>query len=569
MKRSGNGPRTAARAVRLVVALAIVASLSALGQARAVASQHPARASDASLPTIQWPGMVGLSGWFPELDPAQVTDGTSMQMIYKINSPLLRLLPGAGYSPTSGLASMKVSKNKLVYTFTIRKGAKFSNGDPVTSADVAFSIERHLAHATASPTAPTRLFNILGAPDYYAGKTDKLAGVKIINSRVIQITTVAVISTFPFSFAIYAGQVLDHKVLEGHPSSAANNYLTNTCSANVGAGPFKFVCRNNNSDLSSFYAPGSTPSATLVPNPYYWGPKPKVKLVMQAIKDSSTSYLDYGANQLDVTPLPAANVAGARGKKNFLAFPSTLVNYLSPAVDVAPFDNVHCRLAVAYAIDTAKINDTVLHKTQATIHDMVPKGLVGYYDGKGEPSYNQKKAKAELAKCPSGIHGVKLEYAAGGDADLVYGGAIPAMLSAVGIDVQGQGVSAADDVKYSSQPQKNNGIALKASALGASSANTTCVTRTTGYVLNTTDWSNSTFDALCTKAVHNFVAKTQAAIWKQAQHIALQAGVWITLGQVLNFDIGKSWIGGLAGDTYYSVPIPKGYDWSNLTVAKH
>jgi ABC-type transport system substrate-binding protein len=558
-----------ARALRYAAALATVGSLILVDRPSVVAARHPARSSAASLPTVRWLGMVALTTWFGSLDPAQVTDGTSMQMIYMINSPLVKLLPGARFSPTGGLASMKVSKNRLVYTFTIRKGARFSNGDPVTATDVAFSIERHLAHSTASPTAPTRLFNILGAPDYYAGKTNTLAGVKVSNTRTIQITTSSVQSIFPFSFAIYAGQVLDHRVLEGHPSSAANNYLTNTCSANVGAGPFKLVCQNKNSSLSSFFAPGSTPSVTLVPNPYYYGPRPKVKIVMQAIKDSNTAYLDYQAGQLDVTPLPAADVAGNRKKTNFLAFPSTLVNYLSPAVDLPPFNNVHCRLALAYAINTDQINKTVLHGTQATIHDMVPEGLVGYYNGKGEPSYNPTKAKQELAKCPGGIHGVKLVYTEGGDNDLVYGGAIPAMLSQVGIGVTGQGVPPADDIKLSTQSQKKSGVVLLASALGASSANTTCLTRTSGYVLNTTDWSDPKYDALCTKAVHTFDSKKQAQIWQQAQHLALSQGTWITIGQVLNFDLGKSWIHGLAGDSYYSVPIPKNYDWSKLSVSKH
>ena len=56
---------TAHRAVRLAIALAMAGSLIAIGQPSAVASNREAGASNASLPTIQWPGMVGLSGWFP------------------------------------------------------------------------------------------------------------------------------------------------------------------------------------------------------------------------------------------------------------------------------------------------------------------------------------------------------------------------------------------------------------------------------------------------------------------------------------------------------------------------
>jgi len=285
---------------------------------------------------------------------------------------------------------------------------------------------------------------------------------------------------------------------------------------------------------------------------------------MQSIKDATTAYLDYRAGQLDVVPLPAANVAENKGKKNFLHFPSTLVNYLSLAVDLPPFDNVHCRLAVAYAIDTAQINKTVLHGTQTTIHDMVPKGLNGYYNGKDEPQYNPAKARDELSQCPGGIKNVKLTYGAGGDADLVYGSAIPAMLAAVGIDVKPAGVPANETVQLSAQPQKTTGVQMLANALGSSSPAITCRVRQTNYVLNTSGWSNPQYDALCAKALRTFDPKKQAPIYQQAQHLALSQASWITMGQVQNFYIGKSNIAGLAGDTYYSVPIGKGYDWSNL-----
>jgi ABC-type transport system substrate-binding protein len=555
-------------ALRFVIALAIVGSLLAVGRSPAIASHNKANAY-ASLPTIQWNGMVGLTGWFPTLDPAQVTNSISQQIIYKIYRPPLELLPGAKYSPTGGLATLKVSKDGLTYTFTFHKGLKFSNGDPLTAVDMQFSLLRHLAHATASPTAPVRLFDIVGAAAYYAGTADSVPGIVLVNKYVLQLHTTHLNTAFPFSFAIYANQILDHKILAGKPSTANNNYLTNDCSANVGAGPFKFVCRNNNDDLSSFYAPGSTPQTTLVPNPYFYGKKPTYKLHMEAIKDVDTAYLDFRAGQLDVSPLPASAVASNKGKKGYFGFGSSLVNYLSPAADLPPFNNVHCRLAVAYAIDTDKINKTVLHGTQLTIHDMVPKGFLGYYSGKGEPSYNVKKAKAELAKCPGGIHGVKLTYSADPTSDLVYAGAIPSMLAAVGIDVTGQSVPPADAIKLSSQPQKASGTTLLADALGISSAAITCAYREVNPSTNTADWVSAKFTSLCTKAVSTFDLKKRAQLYIQAQHVCLQQACWITLGQPGNFAIAKPWLGGLQGDNYYGYIVGKNYNWANVTIAKH
>jgi ABC-type transport system substrate-binding protein len=549
---------------RAALALISLVSLGAISWIPAHATPRPA----ASIPTVNFPGLVGINGWVPSLDPAHVVDGTSMEIIYKVNSGMLHLEPGAQWAP--GLATFKLSKDKMTYTFTLRKGLRFSNGDPLTATDVVFSIRRDLAHATGSPTAMTRLGIIEGAADYNSGKSDTLPGVMQVNKYTVRIRTILVDSTFPLSFAIYPGQILDHKVLQGKPAGAENNYLTNTCSANVGAGPFKFVCRNNSSDLSSFFPTGATPSMTLVPNPYYYGPKPQVKLFIRAIKDTQTAYLEYQAGQLDATPLPSGDVAPNQKQKGFFHFPSTLVNYLSPAVDLPPFDNVHCRLALAYGINTAQIDKNVLHGTQSTLYDMVPKGLVGYYDGKGEPQYNPTKAKSELAQCPGGISNIKLTYPAGSsDNDLVYAGAIPAQLAALGMDVKGNSVPASTDIKLSTSPQKSTNTVLHAAALGASSAAITCRVRQTSYVLNTSDWSNPAYDALCQKALRTFDPKKQAVIWKQAQHMALQQGTWISVGQVQNFYLAKPWLQGLQGDTYYSVLVGKSYDWSHVSVLRH
>jgi peptide/nickel transport system substrate-binding protein len=78
--------------------------------------------------------------WF---DPAE-TEGiiTPFMVMYAIHDAMAKAMPGNPTAP--GLAeSWQMSPDGRVYDFTLRKGVKFHNGDPLTSEDVKFSFERY------------------------------------------------------------------------------------------------------------------------------------------------------------------------------------------------------------------------------------------------------------------------------------------------------------------------------------------------------------------------------------------------------------------------------------------
>src|SRR5438270_36286 len=83
---------------------------------------------------------------------------------------------------------------------------------------------------------------------------------------------------------------LDPRIVAG---KKPNTYLTNDCSAGVGAGAFMYKCRNNSYGKGSFYPPGSSPTITLVPNPNYYGPKPHIQIVIRQYATSEVGYRAY------------------------------------------------------------------------------------------------------------------------------------------------------------------------------------------------------------------------------------------------------------------------------------
>src|SRR5271169_6462965 len=78
--------------------------------------------------------------WF---DPAEISGIiTPFMVLYALHDALVKPMPGQRLAPSLA-ESWAASEDGLSYEFTLRKGAKFHNGDPVTAEDVKFSFERY------------------------------------------------------------------------------------------------------------------------------------------------------------------------------------------------------------------------------------------------------------------------------------------------------------------------------------------------------------------------------------------------------------------------------------------
>src|SRR2546427_3681295 len=83
--------------------------------------------------------------WF---DPAETLGIiTPFMVMYALHDALAKAMPGNPTAPSLA-ESWQVSPDGRVYDFTLRKGVKFHNGDPLTSDDVKFSFERYRGAAT-------------------------------------------------------------------------------------------------------------------------------------------------------------------------------------------------------------------------------------------------------------------------------------------------------------------------------------------------------------------------------------------------------------------------------------
>src|SRR3979409_799969 len=107
----------------------------------ALTAGMPGRVAAAPQGQLTWAVTISLAPtWF---DPAE-TPGiiTPFMVMYALHDALVKPMPGQPMG-ASLAESWSASEDALVYDFTLRDGAKFHNGEPVTAEDVKFSFERY------------------------------------------------------------------------------------------------------------------------------------------------------------------------------------------------------------------------------------------------------------------------------------------------------------------------------------------------------------------------------------------------------------------------------------------
>ncbi len=168
------------------------------------------------------------------IDPAKAFDDDSMEVVNNLFEGLTRL--NKEHQPEPAVAE-KIDKSDdgLTYTFTLRKDAKWSNGEPVTAQDFEYAWKRVLDPKTASE-ASFLMFFIKNAEQYNAGE----AKVEEVGIRAEDDSTLVVELEQPTPFfegltaytpfaPVYRKSVEENK----NPFGSAKNYVSN--------GPFKMT----------------------------------------------------------------------------------------------------------------------------------------------------------------------------------------------------------------------------------------------------------------------------------------------------------------------------------------
>jgi peptide/nickel transport system substrate-binding protein len=288
---------------------------------------------------------------FASLDPAIAQTQESWELEYATCAKLLDYPAAGGYRgtrlvPEVATSLPRVSRDRLTYTFRVRRGWRFSNGEPVTAASFARAFERARSPELLSPAEPY-LREVVGFAA--AGRT-----------LTVRLRTAA--PDFEERLALpYFCAV---------PATAPNEQDDHLPSA----GPFAIAS----------YTPGR--SLLLKRNPYYHGPRhPKVQRILYRFGAFSSQIRlelergesDYGV----VTPAAFASLAArlGAGSRQLFVVQQPTVAYLALNTQRPLFrGNPQLRRAVAYALDRPALARLFGPNGAEPTDEYLPPGFPGY-----------------------------------------------------------------------------------------------------------------------------------------------------------------------------------------------
>ncbi|MFA6892166.1 MAG: peptide ABC transporter substrate-binding protein [Sphaerochaetaceae bacterium] len=304
------------------------------------------------------------NGAEPEsLDPALI-QGVPEHRIYEGLFEGLVANDPKDASPVPGVAeSWSSNEDGTVWTFKIRKDAKWSDGVPITAHDVVYSWLRELDPATASPYAWFPCMFVKGANEYNSGKAGKDAvAIKALDDYTFQMELLG-----PLPYAIGA---LTHYSFAIVPEHAIEKYGTAWTDPKnfVGNGPYV---------LTEHVAQDHV---TLSKNPMYWDAK-NVKLdkvIFIASDSDATNYKMYKNGELDWdTNVPLDSLAEASMRDDYHNSVQLATYYYTFQTQKAPVNDAKVRRALSLAVDRQALVDGVTKAGQIPAWGIVPE-MAGY-----------------------------------------------------------------------------------------------------------------------------------------------------------------------------------------------
>ena len=292
------------------------------------------------------------------LDPHKTMKAGTREVMFNVFEGLVKPAPNGDLIPAIA-EDYTVSEDHRTYTFTLREGVRFHNGDTVTAEDVVYSIQR-CASADETGIVPVEAFS-------------SITELTAADERTVAITI-------------------------SEPSNEFLSYLTTAVipadyteqdTAPVGTGPFKFISRaaQDNIVLERFED--------------YWGEPAKLDQVTLKIMENADSILmslQSGAVDLcaHLTSIQTAQLGDdfyiAEGTMNLVQ-----ALYLNNAEK--PFDDVRVRQALCYAVDREQILDLAFDGYGALIGSSMYPAFSKYFDESLTNYYphDVDKARALLA----------------------------------------------------------------------------------------------------------------------------------------------------------------------------
>ena len=292
------------------------------------------------------------------LDPHLAVAAGTKEVMFNVFEGLMKPTSTGDLIPAVA-EDYTVSDDRMTYTFTLREGVKFHNGETVTAEDVKYSIDRCADTSEGDPLVEA--FSVIQA-------------VEILDERTVAITI-------------------------SEPSNEFISYMTTAIlpadydqqdTAPVGTGPFKFVSRT------------AQDSIVLEKFGEYWGtPAYLDKVTYKIIENADSIMMSLQSGAIDMfAHLTSTQVAQLGDDFYVEEGTMNLVQALYLNNAEKPFDDVRVRQALCYAVDKQAIIDMAFDGYGSPIGSSMYPAFGKYFDDSLTNYYTKdvEKAKSLLAE---------------------------------------------------------------------------------------------------------------------------------------------------------------------------
>jgi len=371
------------------------------------------------------------------IDPFDLQESEGTAVSANLFDPLTKYDYVKGELYGAAAESWEISDDATVFTFKIRKGCKFHNGETVTAESFKYAWERMCNPATSSTPSVIsyHIDKIVGYSDVIDGRTTALEGVKVLDEYTLEVTLVE-----PFADFI---MVVAHAALVPLPTSGiADDYATFSRSP-IGNGPFM---------MDGEWVDDQYIRTKRFPD--YYGETAKIEgCDFVIVSDPDTAFIEFQAGNLDFSQIASGQIESTKtslgesvdgytvnpGAQALLGAESSTYYFVMNTKDEV-FSNVNIRKAVNMAINRQAICDTIFEGTRKPADGIVPPGIDGYEAGAWDVSkYDVEGAKKALVDAGfpggEGIPAIKLSCNSGGGHEEIMQ-MVQADLSVIGIKAE-------------------------------------------------------------------------------------------------------------------------------------
>ena len=444
------------------------------------------------------------------LDPHLAVAAGTKEVMFNVFEGLMKPTSTGDLTPAVA-ESYTVSEDRLTYTFTLREGVKFHNGDEVTAEDVVYSISR--CADTTDGTPLVEAFSVIQS-------------VEAVDARTVAITIAEPSNEF-ISYMTTAILPADYDQQDTAP---------------VGTGPFKFVSRaaQDNIVLERFDE--------------YWGtPAYLDKVTFKIMENADSLVMSLQSGAIDLCSHLTSTQVAQLGDDFYVAEGTmNLVQALYLNNAEKPFDDVRVRQALCYAVDKQGIIDLAFDGYGSPIGSSMYPAFGKYFDESLTNYYTKdvEKAKSLLtdAGYPNGFE-MTITVPSNYQPHIDTAQVLVEQLKEIGVTAKIELVEWGTWVSdvYAGRQFQSTVVGVDASNM---TARALLERFTSDYAKNFINYNNADYDALFQQALTTYDDAGQTAIYKAMEKNLTENAANVYIQDLADLVAVRQ---GLEGVTFYPI----------------